>query len=594
MIEIELSPGRHGEDVERRLREWAEQDAVARLWRRDATLWSSDPETPELADRLGWLDLPETSPGALGPIEALRASVPFWFTDLVLLGMGGSSLAPEVISRIMPGEGLPLTLVDTTHPGAIRDLDWLRPANTLFVVSSKSGTTIETLSLFSHFWSRTAEVVEDPGEHFVAITDPGSPLAELARERGFRAVFEAPPDVGGRYSALGPFGLVPAALAAADLPALLDEAVVAADACRDDIRHNPGFLLGAALGELALAGRDKLTFEASPDWAAFPDWAEQLVAESLGKDGRGIIPIIDEPPRDPAAYGDDRVFVGLILAGEAAREAEQWGDADETPARLDALEEAGHPVVRMRLEQPGELGALFFVWEVGVATAGSILGIHPFNQPDVQLAKRLARRAMAGEAPSDGTRPDDPDTDSEVDAEADPDADTEADETVDLVWELPRFGHAPPRNPPPPDVDGIRTRVHDFLDEVEPTDYIAVQAYLAGGEEEDDLLAALRAALAGTTGAATTLGYGPRFLHSTGQLHKGGADNGVFLQLVDDAGAHVHVPESDFTFRRLIRAQALGDLGALAERERRTLRVRVGGPEGLGLRRLIQLVEERA
>ena len=594
MIEIELSPGRHGEDVERRLREWAEQDAVARLWRRDATLWSSDPETPELADRLGWLDLPETSPGALGPIEALRASVPFWFTDLVLLGMGGSSLAPEVISRIMPGEGLPLTLVDTTHPGAIRDLDWLRPANTLFVVSSKSGTTIETLSLFSHFWSRTAEVVEDPGEHFVAITDPGSPLAELARERGFRAVFEAPPDVGGRYSALGPFGLVPAALAAADLPALLDEAVVAADACRDDIRHNPGFLLGAALGELALAGRDKLTFEASPDWAAFPDWAEQLVAESLGKDGRGIIPIIDEPPRDPAAYGDDRVFVGLILAGEAAREAEQWGDADETPARLDALEEAGHPVVRMGLEQPGELGALFFVWEVGVATAGSILGIHPFNQPDVQLAKRLARRAMAGEAPSDGTRPDDPDTDSEVDAEADPDADTEADETVDLVWELPRFGHAPPRNPPPPDVDGIRTRVHDFLDEVEPTDYIAVQAYLAGGEEEDDLLTALRAALAGTTGAATTLGYGPRFLHSTGQLHKGGADNGVFLQLVDDAGAHVHVPESDFTFRRLIRAQALGDLGALAERERRTLRVRVGGPEGLGLRRLIQLVEERA
>ncbi|WP_419941501.1 hypothetical protein [Candidatus Palauibacter sp.] len=587
MIEIELSTGPHREAVERRLRAWAEEDAVGRLWRRDATLWSSDPETPELADRLGWLDLPETSPGALGPVEELRASVPFWFTDLVLLGMGGSSLAPEVISCTMPGEGLPLTLVDTTHPGAIRDLDWLRPANSLFVVASKSGTTLETLSLFRYFWSRTAEVVEDPGEHFVAITDRGSPLAALARERGFRAVFEAPPDVGGRFSALSPFGLVPAALAGADLPALLDEAVVAADACKDDIRHNPGFLLGAALGELALAGRDKLTFEASPDWAAFPEWAEQLVAESLGKDDRGIIPIIDEPPRDPAAYGDDRVFVGLILSGEAAREAEQWGDADETPARLDALEAAGHPVLRMRLEEPGELGALFFVWEVGVAMAGSVLGIHPFNQPDVQLAKRLARLAMAGETPSDEAMTDDAETDPDADA------DPQADDTVDLVWELPRFGHAPPRNPPPPDVDGIRSRVHEFLDEVEPTDYIAVQAYLAGGEEEDNLLVALRAALAGATGAATTLGYGPRFLHSTGQLHKGGADNGVFLQLVDDAGTHVHVPESDFTFRQLIRAQALGDLGALARRERRTLRVRVGGPEGLGLRRLIQLVEER-
>ncbi|WP_420634901.1 hypothetical protein [Candidatus Palauibacter sp.] len=587
MIEIELSPGRHEEDVERRLREWASLDAVARLWRRDTTLWSSDPETPELGDRLGWLDLPETSRAALDPLEALRASVPFWFTDLVLLGMGGSSLAPEVIARTMPGEGLPLTLVDTTHPGAIRDLEWLRPANSIFVVASKSGTTLETLSLFRHFWSRAAEVVDDPGAHFIAITDPGSPLAELARERGFRAVFEAPPDVGGRFSALGPFGLVPAALAGADLPALLDEAVVAADACKDDVDHNPGFLLGAALGELALAGRDKVTFVTSPDWDAFPDWAEQLVAESTGKDGRGIVPVTGEPAREPDAYGNDRVFIGLILGGDAAREAEQWGDADETPGRLDALEAAGHPVVRIQLEQPGELGALFFVWEVGVAMSGSALQIHPFNQPDVQVAKRLARRAMAGETPLDEAMTNG--------AETDPDADSDpqADDTVDLVWDLPRFGHAPPRNPPPPDVDGIRSRVHELLDEVEPTDYIAVQAYLAGGEEEDDLLAALRAALAGATGAATTLGYGPRFLHSTGQLHKGGADNGVFLQLVEDAGAHVHVPESDFTFRQLIRAQALGDLGALARRERRTLRVRVGGPEGLGLRRLIQLVEER-
>lgn len=596
MIEIELSAGGHAEAVERRLAAWAGEDAVARLWERDPTLWSADPDTPELADRLGWLDLPEAAAATLGPLESVRAGIPFWFTDLVLLGMGGSSLAPEVVARTMPGEGLPLTLVDTTHPGALRDLDWLRPANSLFIVASKSGTTIETLSLFRHFWSRTAEVVDEPGAHFIAITDPGSPLADLGRERGFRAVFEAPPDVGGRFSALSPFGLVPAALAGADVPALLAEAVEAADACRDEAQHNPGLLLGAALGELALAGRDKATFLAGPDWEAFPDWAEQLLAESTGKDGRGIVPVVAEPPRPPDAYGEDRVFVGLVLAGEAAREAEQWGDVDETPDRLDALEAAGHPVIRVRLERPEELGALFLVWELGVAMAGSVLGVHPFNQPDVQLAKRLAREAMPGARASER----EPDGDRAPDAEEEPDIDDEhagdasEAEEIDLVWELPRFGHAPPRAPVVPDVDGIRERVEDFLSSVAATDYIAVQAYLAGGEEEETLLATLRAALAEVTGAATTIGHGPRFLHSTGQLHKGGADNGVFLQLVDDAAEHIHVPETDFTFRRLIRAQALGDLAALERRERRTLRVRVGGPEGLGLRRLIQLVEARA
>ncbi len=593
MIEIDLSAAPHTEGVERRLREWAAEDAVARLWRRDPTLWRADPATAELADRLGWLDLPETSPAALGPLEELRAGVPFWFTDLVLLGMGGSSLAPEVIARTLPCEGLPLTLVDSTHPGALRDLEWLRPANTIFVVSSKSGTTVETLSLFRHFWSRTAEVVEDPGAHFIAITDSGSPLAELGRERGFRAVFEAPGEVGGRFSALSPFGLVPAALAGADVAALLAEAAEAADICRDEDDHNPGLLLGAALGELALSGRDKVTFIAAADWRAFPDWAEQLLAESTGKEGRGIVPVVAEPPRPPDEYGEDRVFVGLLLGGDAAREAEQWGEADETPKLLDALEAAGHPTLRIRLERPEELGALFFVWEVGVAMAGAALGIHPFNQPDVALAKRLARRSMRGADAEDETEADDARASEARTLEAQAsEAETFEANEIDLVWEVPRFGHAPPRTPVAPDLDGIREWVEDFLAAVAPTDYIAVQAFLAGGEKEEELLGTLRTALASATGASTTLGYGPRFLHSTGQLHKGGADNGVFLQLFDDAGEHVHVPETDFTFRQLIRAQALGDLAALGQCERRTLRVRVGGPEGLGLRRLIQLVEE--
>ena len=380
----------------------------------------------------------------------------------------------------MPGEGLPLTLVDTTHPGALRDLEWLRPANTIFVVSSKSGTTVETLSLFRHFWSRTAEVVEDPGAHFIAITDPGSPLAQLGRERGFRAVFEAPPDVGGRFSALSPFGLAPAALAGADVAALLAEATEAADACRDEAHDNPGLLLGAALGELALAGRDKLTFIAASDWGAFPDWAEQLLAESTGKEGRGIVPVVAEPPRPPDEYGEDRVFVGLLLDGDAAREAEQWGEADESPGLLDALETAGHPTLRIRLERPEELGALFFVWEVGVAMAGAVLGIHPFNQPDVQLAKRLARQAMGGEAAPGG---------GSVDAGSAEDAQISDADEIDLVWEVPQFGHAPPRTPVAPDLDGIRERMGEFLAAVAPTDYIAVQAFLAGGEAEEGLLA---------------------------------------------------------------------------------------------------------
>lgn len=217
MIEVELSLGGAQADVDALLRSWSETDVVPRLWRRDPTLWSSDPETPELADRLGWLDLPDAPEGFLAGLESLRASIPFWMTDVVLLGMGGSSLAPEVLDKTQPGEGLPLTVLDTTHPVALRDVEWLNPANTFFIVASKSGTTLETLSLFRHFWSRTAEVVGNPADHFIAVTDPGSSLAALAQERGFRALFEAPPDVGGRFSALSPFGLVPAAMMGHDV-----------------------------------------------------------------------------------------------------------------------------------------------------------------------------------------------------------------------------------------------------------------------------------------------------------------------------------------------------------------------------------------
>jgi transaldolase/glucose-6-phosphate isomerase len=573
MIHIGLSLGAGDPAVEERLREWETQDAVERLWAKDTTLWAPDPPPPELADRLGWLDLHETSQGLLPALAQLRAEVPFWVSDLVLLGMGGSSLAPEVLARTLGAEGLPLTLLDTTHPAAIGQLDWLNPANTIFIVASKSGTTLETLSLFHHFWSRTQEVVESPGDHFIAITDPGSSLVELAREREFRHVFEAPSDVGGRFSALSAFGLVPAALMGINPAMLLEMGKEGADACQEDIEHNPGFQLAAGLAEMARAGRDKLTFVTSPGWAAFPDWAEQLIAESTGKNGVGIVPVVHEPTFDPADYGDDRVFVGLVDSPEAVAAAGEWAEADESQERLEALEAAGHPVIRIEIDAPEQIGGLFLIWEVAVAMTGSALDIHPFNQPDVQIAKELARRAMAGEDISDAA-----------------DEDVE----LDLAWDMPPWGHAGSALPASVDVEQLQARLDALLEQVEAGDYVGIQVYTAGGNEEElESLQTLREALTSATGVATTLGYGPRFLHSTGQLHKGGANNGVFLQLVDDAASHLAVPERDFTFGQLIRAQADGDLGALAERERRVLSVRLG-PAEIGLHRLLQLIDNYA
>jgi transaldolase/glucose-6-phosphate isomerase len=574
MIHIELSLGEARDAVQDRLREWESADAVDRLWTKDTTLWASDPPPPELADRLGWLDLHETSQGLVPELAELRGGVPFWISDVVLLGMGGSSLAPEVLARTLGAEGLPLTLLDTTHPTAIGQLDWLNPANAIFIVASKSGTTLETLSLFHHFWSRTQEVVESPGDHFIAITDPGSSLVELARERGFRRVFEAPPDVGGRFSALSAFGLVPAALMGIDPAMLLERATRAADACVESIEHNPGFQLGAALAEMTRAGRDKVTFVTSPVWSAFPDWAEQLIAESTGKDGVGIVPITHEPAFDPADYGSDRVFVGLLDSPEAVAAAGEWGEDDDAPERLEALEAAGHAVIRVELDAPEQIGGLFLIWEIAVAMAGSALGIHPFNQPDVQVAKELAQRAMAGEDIYEG-------------------ADEEEVE-LDLAWDTPPWGHAGSALPASVDVEELQARLDHFLEQSGPGDYVGIQVYTAGGSEEElETLQTLREALTGATGAATTLGYGPRFLHSTGQLHKGGANNGVFLQLVDDAASHLAVPERDFTFGQLIRAQADGDLGALSQRGRRVLSIRLG-PSEIGLHRLLQLVDNYA
>ena len=545
---MELRLGEHGRAAEARLARWQEEDFARRLWARDPTLWSPEP-LPELGDRLGWLALPEAMAAALPELEGFGAALAAeGVRDLVVLGMGGSSLAPEVFARVLgPRPGHPrLSVLDSTHPDAVQGLAArLDLAHTLFLVSSKSGTTTETLSFFRAFWDLARRKLPAPGERFAAITDPGTPLAELARERGFRQTFEAPPDVGGRYSALSVFGLVPAAGIGADVAGLLASARRLAAACGLAVpaRDNAALALGAALGELALAGRDKLTFAAAPGLESFPDWIEQLVAESTGKEGKGIVPVVAEPPAAPAAYGADRVFVALAGAGD-----------DFARQHVERLAQAGHPAILFEIAAGAELGAEMLRWEIAVAAAGAVLGINPFDQPDVQLAKDLARAAMASPAerePAAG------------EAAVSPDS-----KAVSVTE------------------PGLDRALAAWLEGAQPGGYLALHAYLAPAPAATAALRRLQGALRDATGLAATAGYGPRFLHSTGQLHKGGPAGGLFLQLVDRPRSELAVPEAGYGFGELLAAQAEGDRRALLQRGRSVLRVDLGADPLAGLEAL--------
>jgi transaldolase/glucose-6-phosphate isomerase len=526
--------------VDARLAAWQAADFGSRLWRKDPGLWPGKTQE-EIANRLGWLTLPEEMRKKAEELTSFAREVKGeGMRHVVLLGMGGSSLAPEVFQRTFGNApGYPeLIVLDSTHPDAVRAVEKrVDVAKTLFLVSSKSGTTTETLSFFYYFWAKAGKTVKEPGRHFAAISDPGTPLQKLAGDRKFRGTFPGPEDVGGRYSAMSYFGLVPAALIGVEVARLLDLARQMAEACGPSApaRRNPGLVLGAALGELALAGRDKVTFFTSPSLGALPVWVEQLIAESTGKDDKGIVPVADEPAGSPQAYGQDRVFVRLGLAGESQ---DDW---------VKALEASGHPVIDLDMEEKASLGAEFFRWEVATAAAGAALGIHPFNQPDVQLAKSLAKKAMeeksergAGAAVED---------------------------------------------------EGLSAgSVRDLLGQVRPGDYISLQAYLAPNSKTGGALQKVRATLRDKFRVATTLGYGPRFLHSTGQLHKGGPNSGVFVQLLDDPAEDLKVPETNYSFGELIKAQALGDYQALKQRNRRVLRINLGRDVAAGLERLAEVV----
>ena len=557
---VTLRLGSHRAAVDGALRDLKGERVLARIWAKDHTVWRPDPR--EIADRLGWLSVvPEMQ--ALGAefrafAEKLAAE---GFTHALLLGMGGSSLAPEVFRKtfgVAPG-GLDLAVLDSTDPSSVLGwADCLDPRRTLFIVSTKSGGTVETNSFLKFFYGRALEALgrAEAGRHFVAITDPGSGLASTARDLGFRRTFLNDPDIGGRYSALSSFGLVPAALVGVDLDLLLGralEAVENAEACNCALDgDNHAARVGAALGELALRGRDKATFVLSDGVAGFGDWVEQLIAESTGKDGTGILPVVGEPLGPPEAYGDDRVFVHLALAGDGSR--------DEA---LRALERAGHPVVRVELRDAADLGAQFFLWEMATAVAGWRMGIHPFDQPDVEAAKVAAREALAAYRAA-GRLPEE--------------APTMAAEGVELHGDV--------------DGRGPSEALAGFLGRAAAGGYVAVQAYLPPSPETDRTLTTLRVALRARTGLATTVGYGPRFLHSTGQLHKGDAGRGVFLQLTADPPRDAGIPDepgstrASVTFGTLEAAQAAGDRSALAGRGREVLRVHLGRDVPAGLDKL--------
>jgi transaldolase/glucose-6-phosphate isomerase len=535
-----------------------------RIWRKDYTLWKPSPT--EITNRLGWLHSPRVMTGCLKQINDLVNAVQKdGYTHALLLGMGGSSLAPEVFRKTFGVSGgyLDLAVLDSTDPGAVlafsKKLDL---AKTLFIVSTKSGGTVETFSFMKYFFNLTAERVgaAEAGRHFIAITDPGSALAELAAVHRFRETFLNDPEIGGRYSALSFFGLVPAALMGVDVKKLLDRAAGVAEkemALEESHTDEPsGLYLGAAMGELARVGRDKLTFVFSPRIAGFGDWLEQLIAESTGKEGKGILPVVGEPLGPSAVYGDDRIFVYIHLAGDKVQ--------DE---KITHLGKAGQPIIKIRLLDVYDLGGQIFLWEMATALAGYILGSNPFDQPDVEAAKVLARK-MIVQYREKGFLPEE--------------TPTLRREGIDVYGDCPAHSTG----------DALNI----FLGSALPNGYIALQAYLQPTAETDAALLRLRNCLRDQYHLATTAGYGPRYLHSTGQLHKGDGGRGVFIQLTADDPRDVPIPDemgqggSSVTFGVLKAAQALGDRQALFHAGRPVIRFHLGGDIAGSLKVLTEAV----
>ena len=512
-------------------------DLIRRIWNRDVSAWGAGPADDvgrAIANRLGWLDAPSAMHAELDAVERVAEEVRAdGITTAYLLGMGGSSLCAEVIRSVYGvHDGHPqLVVMDTTdeatiHAAAAR----LEPERTLFLVASKSGGTIEVASMEKLFWSRvSAAIGARAGRQFLAITDPGTGLAALAQQRGYRHTFINPPDIGGRFSALSLFGLVPAALIGAPVRDMLSGGVDMAAGCRQENHKNAGFELGAFIGAAANAGRDKLTVLLPPSMRTLGLWIEQLIAESTGKHGKGALPVVDEPLGRPADYGGDRCFVSLAT------------DRDEPDAaRVQALEDAGHPVLRLSTRMSG-LGAEFFRWEFATAVAGAALGINPFDEPNVSEAKDKTKAILAKGDFSGGTP---------------------AASAGGVSVFSSRFSGSSPAHVVGSAVASLRDR-----------DYAAFLSYLPPAADLEAAILAIRTAVRARTKAASTFGVGPRYLHSTGQYHKGGPNTAVAFVITGEDATETPVPDAPYTFKQLKRAQAVGDYQTLEAHDRRTVRI---------------------
>lgn len=550
---------------------WGLGDKTSKLWTKDASVWTNDGESKWL----GWLNIAAEQLANMMPLITLAAEVKRAdFKAAVLLGMGGSSLGPEVLELVFgSARGFPdFYVLDSIDPAQIKTLEnKLTIENTLFIVSSKSGSTLEPNILKEYFFdkARTKLGSKQAGDHFIAVTDPGSQLEQVAKKDGFKAIYYGLPSIGGRYSILSNFGLVPAAVLGLDLAGFLNRTHLMVEACGTggSAENNPGILLGTILGVLAGAGRDKVTIIATPAIASLGSWLEQLLAESTGKIGKGLIPVDGEPLGSPDVYSDDRLFVYLRLHENA--------DAAQDQA-MDKLQDAGQPVIRIGINAAHDIGQEFFRWQIATATVGSIMGINPFDQPDVEASK-VATRKLTIEYERTGQLP------SDSPFFEDRDCKLFADQANAAAITNP-LGHLATDKT-------LTAYLKAHIARIKPHDYFALLAYIERCEENTSILTEMRTYIRDYKNVATCLGFGPRFLHSTGQAYKGGPNSGVFLQITSDDEHDLPIPNCKYTFGIAKAAQAAGDLEVLNERKRRTLRIHLKGNTAKQLRNLNNIIK---
>ena len=531
------------------------QDLVDRIWERDHRVWSDSPA--EISDRLGWLDIHERMKSEVPALQAwAKHMYDIGLRQAVLVGMGGSSLAPEVFSQIIApvenSSALRILILDSTDPAQIAELDSkLDLARTLFIVATKSGGTVETLSGYKYYWDRVRRdcSLEAAGGHFVGITDPGSSLLELAQQDCWQRVFVNDPNIGGRYSALSLFGLVPLALIGADLGLFLENVDMAVQRCQSPLTSNDAAKLGVLMAFQASRGRDKLTLLMPPQLFSLGDWLEQLVAESLGKDGKGILPVLRETAEDVPFFGEDRFCVVFSPQADPHVPEKHWSQIAS-----DCIE-AGHPTVLLPEFPDEHVGMVFFQWEFAIAVAGHCLGVHPFDQPDVESAKIAAR---------------------------------------DFLDAYARSGELPHGETVPASAEYLMS----FLEKGKRGNYVSLQAFLPLNDKVKAQLEELRQIICHRTQMATTVGIGPRFLHSTGQMHKGGPNSGLYIQLLKESSHDIDIPASEsaqvLSFGTLQAAQAMGDAEALKKEGRRILRMQLGREPGAGLKRLVTELNDQS